>query len=47
MDGRIIDERKEGKRQENAPRVPLGMDKLIVCSVRQAVLLILVVELFL
>lgn len=45
--GEVIDVRKEGKRQENIPRVALGMDKLIVCSVRQAGFLILVLCLFL
>lgn len=37
MEGRVIDVRKEAKRQENIPRVALELDKLIVCSVRQAV----------
>lgn len=47
VDGRAIDVRKGEKRQESIPRVALRTDKLIVCNVRQAVFLTLVVCLLL
>lgn len=47
MDGRAIDVRKREKRQESIPRVALRTDKPIVCKVRQAVFLTLVVCLLL
>lgn len=47
MDGRAIDVRKGEKRQESIPRVALRTDKPIVCKVRQAVFLTLVVCLLL